>query len=217
MKTRVIVVDDHGIIRKGLIFLLQQQHDLKVVGQAEDGQIALELVRKLRPDIVITDVMMPKLNGMDTTRLIVRHFPKVKVIALTGQNNDFFVTGMLKAGASAYVLKECIFEELIEAIRTVQDGKSYISPKLTAIVVNSYVRLLSESQNSPLDTLTQTERNVLELVGEGKSTKIIASELCVPPKTIEATRRIIMEKLNTHDAGEIVKFSIIGEIVPPEI
>ena len=141
MKIHVILVDDHDIIREGLVSLLQQQPDFEVVGQAEDGQSALELVRKLRPDIVITDVIMPKLNGIDTTRQIVRHFPTVKIIALTGQYHDFFVTGMLKAGASAYVLKECLFDELIEAIRTVLDGRSYISPKLTGIVVNSYVRL----------------------------------------------------------------------------
>lgn len=216
MKTRVIVVDDHSIIREGLISLLQQQPDLEVVGQAEDGQSALELIRKLRPDIVITDVIMPKLNGMDTTCQIVRQFPKVKVIALTGQNNDFFVTRMLKAGASAYVLKECLLDELVEAIRTVQDGKSFISPKLAGITVNSYVRLLSESQKSLLDSLTQTERKILQLVGEGKSNKTIASELCISPKKIEADRRRIMEKLHTHDTDELVKFSIDGEIIPLE-
>jgi DNA-binding NarL/FixJ family response regulator len=216
VKIHVILVDDHDIIREGLISLLQQQPDLEVVGQAEDGQSAIELVRKLKPDIVITDVIMPKLNGIDTTRQIVRQFPKVKVIALTGQNQDFFVTGMLKAGASAYVLKECLLDELIEAIRTVQDGRSYISPKLTGIVVNSYIRLLSESQKSPLDSLTQTELKVLQLVGEGKSTKTIAAELCVSPKNIEADRRRIMEKLHTRDTEELVKFSIAGEIIPLE-
>jgi len=216
VKIQIIIVDDHKIIRENLISMLCQQPDLEIVGQAEDGQGALELVRKMKPDIVITDLTMPKLNGIDTTRRIVHQFPKVKIIACSGHNHDFLVTGMLKAGASAFVLKECLFDELVEAIRTVQNGRSYLSPKLTGAVVKNYIQLLSESKKIHLDVLTQTERKVLQLIGEGKSTKIIASELCVSTKTIEAKRRMIMEKLSNHDTTELVKFSIFGEIIPLE-
>lgn len=216
MKIRVILVDDHRIIHESLISLLRQQPDLEIVGQAEDGKSALELVRKLRPNIVITDVTIPKLNGIDTTRWIVRQFPKVKVIVLSGHNHDLFVTGMIRAGASAYVLKERLFDELVEAIRTVQEGGSYLSPKLTGAAVKNYLRLLTESQKSPLDSLTKHERKVLQLVGEGNSTKKIASELGVSHETVEANRRKILEKLYTCNTGELVKSSIVGEIVPPE-
>ena len=216
MKIRVILVDDHRMIRESLISLFQYQPDLKVIGQAEDGQSALELVRKLRPDIVITDVTMPKLNGIDTARQIIHQFPKVKVIVLSGHNHDLFVTGMIRAGASAYVLKERLFDELVDAIRTVQEGGSYLSPKLTGAVVKNYLRLLTDSQKSPLDSLTKRERKVLQLVGDGNTTKKIASELGVPYKTVEANRRKILEKLYTCNTGELVKSSIVGEIVPLE-
>ena len=217
MGIRIILVDDHGIIREGLISLLQRQADIEVIGQAEDGRSAIELVSKLKPDIVITDVIMPKLNGMDTTRQITRRFPKVKVIALSGHPHESFVMGMLKAGASAYVLKECLFDELLEAIQVVQHGESYLSPKVTGTVVSNYVQLLSESTDSPLSSLTEREREVLQLIAEGKSTKQIALELHVSIKAIEANRRKIMGKLHTNSVAELVKCAIIGGLTPLEL
>ena len=217
MKIRIILADDHEIILEGLVSLLQQQPNLEVVGHAEDGQSALELVRKLNPDIVITDVIMPKINGIETTRQIVHQFPKVKVIALSGHSHEYFVIGMLKAGASAYVLKDCLFDELLEAIQAVKQGESYLSPKVTGTVVSNYVRLSSGSFESPLNSLTEREREVLRLIGEGRSTKQIALELNVSNKTIEVNRRKIMKKLRTHSIVDLVKYAINGGLASLEL
>ena len=149
MSIRIIIVDDHGIIREGLCSLLESQPDIEVIGQAEDGHNAIELVRKMQPDIVIMDVTMPKLNGMDATRQITQLFPKVKVIGLSGHTDNSFIIRMLKAGASAYVLKHCLFDELLEALQVVSQGGRYLSPEVTKGLVSNYVQLLSESNNSP--------------------------------------------------------------------
>ena len=141
--------------------MLESQPDIEVIAEAENGHIAVELVRELQPDIVITDVTMPNLNGMDATRQITRMFPKVKVIGLSGHTDNSFVIGMLKAGASAYVLKQCLFDELLEAIQTVAQGGTYLSPQVTGTVVNNYVQIMSESTNSSLGSLTDREREVL--------------------------------------------------------
>ena len=210
MGVRIILVDDHGIIRQGLRSLLESQPGVKVVGEAEDGKSAIELVRQLQPDIVITDVTMPNLNGIETTHQITHLFPKVKGIGLSGHSDNSFIMGMLKAGASAYVLKQCLFDELLEAIQVVHKGGRYLGPEVTKAVVSSYVQLLSESNNSPLETLSERERQVLQLITEGKSTKQIAADLHVSTKAIESNRRKIMEKLNSHSLAELVKYAIAG-------
>jgi two-component system response regulator NreC len=212
----IILVDDHGIIRQGLCSLLETQPDIEVVGQAENGYNAIELLREKQPDIVITDVTMPKLNGMDATRQITRSFPKVKVIGLSGHTDNSYVTGMLKAGASAYVLKHCLFDDLLEAIRVVNRGGRYLSPALTNGFVGNYARLLSECTDSPLGILTDREREVLQLIAEGKSTKQIALELHVSTKAIESNRRKIMQKLNINSVAELVKCAIVGGLTSVE-
>ena len=217
MSIRIIIVDDHGIIRQGLCSLLESQPDIEVIGQAKDGHNAIELVREMQPDIVITDVTMPKLNGMDATRQITRLFPKVKVIGLSGHTDNSFVTGMLKAGASAYVLKHCLFDELLEAIQVVSRGGRYLSPEVTKEIVSNYVRLLSESNDSPLEILPEREREVLQLIAEGKSTKQIALDLHVSVKAIESNRRKIMQKLNSNSIAELVKCAIIGGLTSLEL
>lgn len=210
MSTRILLVDDHGITREGLRSLIEKQPDLEVVGEAEDGRKAIDAVRELLPDIVITDITMPNLNGIDATRQIVRQFPKVKVIALSVHSNRAFVADILKAGASGYVMKECTFDELVEAIRTIVDGNVYLSPKVAGVVVSDYVQRLSRISESPLESLTEREREVLQLIGEGKNTKQIALGLHVSTKTVEANRRRIMEKLDAHSIAELVKIAILG-------
>ena len=197
--------------------LIEKEHDIEVVDEADDGRKAIDLVRELVPDIVIMDITMPNLNGIDATRHIVREFPKVKVIALSIHSNRAFVVDMLKAGASAYVLKECTFDELVEAIRTVIDGGVYLSPKVAGVLVNDYVRRLTKITESPLETLTEREREVLQLIGEGKNTKQIALQLHVSIKTIEADRRKIMEKLDAHSIAELVKIAILGGLASLEV
>jgi len=208
MSIRILLADDHGIIRQGLHSLLEQQSDIKVVGEAEDGRKAVALVRELAPDIVIMDITMPNLNGVDATRRIVEEFPKVKVIALSIHSNKRFVADMLRAGALGYILKECLFDELVQGIRTVAGGNIYLSPRITDVVVDDYKGRLSKTADTPLSILTNREHEVLQLLAEGKSTKQIALELHVSVKTIEANRRQIMEKLNIHSVAELTKYAV---------
>jgi len=217
MSTRILLVDDHAITREGLRSLIEKQPGMEVVGEAQDGQKAFELVQELLPDVVITDITMPNLNGVDATRQIVRQLPKVKVIALSIHSNRAFVADMLKAGASGYVLKECTFDELVEAIRTVVDGGVYLSPKIAGVVVSDYVQRLFRIAESPLEALTERERQVLQLIGEGKNTKQIALQLHVSTKTIEANRHKIMEKLDVHSVAELVKIAVLGGLTTLEV
>jgi DNA-binding NarL/FixJ family response regulator len=217
MSIRILLVDDHAITREGLRSLIEKQSDMEVIGEAKDGRKAVELVRELLPDVVITDITMTNLNGVDATRQIVREFPKVKVIALSIHSNRAFVVEMLKAGASGYVLKECTFDELVEAIQTVIDGGVYLSPKVAGVVVSDYVQRLAKAAESPLETLTEREREVLQLISEGKNTKQVALQLHVSTKTIEANRRKIMEKLDVHSIAELVKIAILGGLVSLEV
>jgi len=208
MSVRVLLADDHGIIRQGLRSLLEGEADVEVVGEAEDGRAALQLVRELVPDIVVMDIAMPNLNGVEATRQIVGEFPETRVIALSVHSRRRFVADMLRAGASGYVLKECLFEELLRAIRAVVQGGTYLSPRITGVIVDDYVTRLSTTAESPLAVLTDREREVLQLLAEGKSTKQIALNLHVSNKTIEANRRQIMEKLNIHSVAELTKYAV---------
>jgi DNA-binding NarL/FixJ family response regulator len=216
MGTRIILVDDHAVMREGLRSLIENQPDMEVIGEAEDGRKAVELVRELQPDVVITDITMPNLNGVDAARQIVREFPKVKVLALSIHSNRAFVADMLKAGASGYVLKESTFDNLVEAIQIVVSGAVYLGPKVAGVVVSDYVNRLSRTAESPLETLTQREREVLQLVGEGRNTKQVALALHVSSKTVEANRRKIMEKLDAHSVADLVKIAILGGLASLE-
>jgi len=216
MAIRILLADDHGITRQGLCSLIEKEPDIEVVGEAEDGRKALELVRQLLPDIVVTDITMPNLNGVDATRQITRDFPQIKVLGLSIHSKRAFVVGMLKAGASGYLLKECLFDEFVEAIRTVSNGGTYLSPKVAGVVVSDYVKRLSDSPESPMEILTGPEREVLQLIGEGKNTKEIALQLHVSTKAIEARRRKIMEKLDAHSTADLVRLSILGGLAALE-
>ena len=208
MSIRILLADDHAIVRQGLSSLIEKQSDMEVVAGAEDGRRAFGLVRELVPDIVIMDISMPNLNGVEATSEIVREFPKVKVIALSIHSNRPFVADMLKAGASGYVLKECLFDELVEAIRVVAGGGTYLSPRISGVIVDDYVRRLSAADDSPLAALTTREREVLQLLAEGKTVKRIALELYVSTKAIEANRRRIMLKLGIDNIAELTKYAI---------
>ena len=214
MSTRILLVEDHAIVREGLCSLLEKQPDMEVVGEADEGRAAVDLVRELLPDIVIMDITMPNLNGVDATRHIISEFPETKVIALSIHSNRRFVTDMLGAGATGYILKECLFDELVQAIQAVSAGNSYLSPKITSIVVEDYVKRMAIVADSPLLTLTSREREVLQLVAEGKSTKQIALVLHVSTKTVEANRRQIMEKLDIHSIAELTRYAVREGLTP---
>jgi DNA-binding NarL/FixJ family response regulator len=207
---RVLLVDDHAIVRRCLRTIIEKQPDIDVIGEAQDGREAVDLVREVLPDIVIMDVDMLNLNGMEVTRQILSEFTQVKIIALSARSDRLHVAEMLRAGASAYVLKECIFGELVEAMRTTSRGETYLCPKIIRTVIGDYIRLLSQDTCYPLEKLSTREREVLQLLSEGKSTKQIALELHVSTKAIEANRREIMEKLDTYSVAKLVKFVIKG-------
>ncbi len=209
MSVRILLVDDHGIIREGLCSLIEKHEDMEVVGGVEDGRKAVQAVRDMAPDIVIMDITMPNLNGMEATRQIVKEYPNTRIIAFSIHSNRRFVTDMLQAGASGYVLKECMFDELVQAIKAVSEGGTYLSPRITGVVIDDYVKRLSipTTENKPV-ILTDRENEVLQLLAEGKSTKQIALALHVSPKTIEANRRQIMNKLNIHSVAGLTKYAV---------
>jgi DNA-binding NarL/FixJ family response regulator len=208
MSIRIILADDHKIIRDGLRGLLERDKDIKVIAQAEDGHTTVRLVKELSPDIIIMDVGMPSLNGIEATRQITDEFPNVKVIALSMHSNRKFVTEMLKAGASGYLLKNCAFEELADAIQTVMADKVYLSPSITDVVVDSCVRNAPQTEPSVFSALTKREREVLQLLAESKTTKQVAILLHISPKTVEAHRAKIMSKLDLDNIAALTKYAI---------
>jgi DNA-binding NarL/FixJ family response regulator len=208
MNIKVLLVDDHAIIREGLRSLLEKQPEMEVIADTDDGRKARELVRELSPNIVIMDITMPGLNGIEATRQITTEFPDVKVIALSIHSKRRYVADMLSAGATGYILKECLFDELVQAIKAVAAGGRYLSPRITDLVVSDYIKRLSTSADSPFEALKNRQREVLQLVAEGKSTKQIALELHVSTKTVEADRRQIMDKLNIHSIAELTKYAV---------
>ncbi len=208
MSIRILLADDHKITREGLRSLLDKQPDMEVLAEAQEGRTAVRLARELLPDVVIMDVSMPDLNGIAATRQIIDRVPKVKVIALSMHSDALFVTEMLKSGASGYLLKDCAFEELTRAIHAVVADKTYLSPSISGVVVNDYLHHLSKVDFSGPDVLTDREREVLQLLAEGNSTKQIALKLHISVKTIETHRLQIMNKLDIHSVAELTKYAI---------
>jgi two-component system response regulator NreC len=208
MSVRIILAEDHRITREGLVNLLKERPDMEVVGEAENGREAVRLARELSPDLVIMDVTMPDLNGIDATRIITSGSNKTKVIALSMYSDKQFVQGMIQAGASGYLLKDCAFEELVSAIQAVIHGDTYLSPGIAGIVVQDYLNKLTTDRSSADTVLTNREREVLQLIAEGNSTKEIAARLSVSVKTVETHRRQIMEKLGIFSIAELTKYAI---------
>ena len=195
-------------MREGLRTLIEKQPHMEVVAEAENGRTAVQLARRLFPEVVVMDIGMPDLNGIEATRQILADNPKVKVIALSMHSAKRFVVEMLRAGSSGYLLKDCAFEELASAIRTVIDNQIYVSPGITDMVIKDYVHKLSKAEFSVVSILTPREREVLQLLAEGKTTKQIAATLKVSVKTIETYRQQIMHKLNLHSVAELTKYAI---------
>lgn len=216
MSLRILLADDHKITRQGLRSLLEKQPDIEVVAEAEEGRTAVRLARELVPNVVIMDVRMPDLNGMQATHQIVSEFPKVKIIALSMHSDSMFVVEMLRSGASGYVLKDCAFEELTRAIRTVMDNKIYLSPAISGVVVDDYLHRLQKVDYSDSEVLSDREREVLQLLAEGKSTKQIALKLHISNKTVETHRRQIMNKLDIHTVAQLTKYAISRGLTSPE-
>jgi DNA-binding NarL/FixJ family response regulator len=204
---RILIADDHRIVREGLRSLLESQPDMKVVGEADNGRTAVEMAKELAPDIVVMDIGMPDLNGIEATRQVVNAQLPTKVIALSMHADRRFMSEMLKAGASGYLLKDGAFDELTVAIRSVAANKVYLSPRIADVVVEDYVRHLPKAEPSAFAALTPREREVLQLLAEGKATKQVAAVLHVSTKTVETHRRQLMEKLDLHSVAELTKYA----------
>jgi DNA-binding NarL/FixJ family response regulator len=206
---RLLIADDHRMLREGLKALLDEEDDLTVVGEAESGVETVEQAATLRPNLVIMDVAMPGLNGIEATRKILQQNPGTRVVALSGHADRRLVRQMLCAGASAYVLKQNAYEELMRAVRQVLAGRKFLSPEVARGVVDEYVELSSPKQeNAAFIVLTDREREVLQQLAEGLSTKETAARLGVSVKTVETHRRNIMDKLELHSVAELTKYAI---------
>lgn len=214
MSTKIILADDHEIVRYGLSNLLEKYRDMEVIAQAADGRTAVKLVRKLSPDVVVIDISMPDLNGIEATRQIIAQSPGVKIIALSMHSDKRFVLGMLEAGAVGYLLKSYACEELIPAIQAVLANHIYLSPKLSDIAIKGYINYSLSSSNSVSSSLSFRECEVLQLLAEGNSTKEIAAQLCVSVKTVETHRQHIMGKLDIYSVAELTKYAIREGITP---
>ena len=208
MKIKILLVDDHKILRDGICSIVKGYPDMEVIGEAADGKEALRLVEKLSPDVVIMDISMPSLNGIDATRKIIADHPKIKVIALSMHHDKQFVSEIFKAGASGYLLKDCAFDELEHAVRIVMDGKTYINSQFAGLVIESLVNQPQANSQKAFSLLTDREKEVLQLIAEGQSTKEIASKLHVSAKTVESHRRQVMGKLNIRNVAKLTKYAI---------
>lgn len=209
MNIRLILADDHEMVREGLKALIEKEPGMEVVGEADNGKTTIKLAAKHMPHVVVMDVAMPDLNGIEATRSIIADNPHTRVVALSGHVNKEFVRQMLSAGASAYVLKKRAYEELIRAVREAMKGKKYLSPDIARGVIDDYVELSSSiSDNPAFVCLTDRERQVLQQLAEGKTTKEMADALNVSVKTVETHRRNIMEKLNLHSVAELTKYAV---------
>ncbi len=208
MSTTILLVDDHRIVREGLRTLLGQQPDLEVVGEAADGRDALAQARLLEPDVIVMDIAMPELNGVEATRLILAERPQVRVVALSMYADRRFVAEILRAGALGYVLKDGAFEELALAIRTITEGKTYLSPSIAGLVVEELLQHSSAPGSPSLGGLTPRERQVLKLLADGMRPREIAQELSISVKTVEVHKQNLMNKLEIHTASELTRFAI---------
>ena len=206
MAVRIIIADDHKIVRDGLALLIEQQPDFELVGQAKNGREAVSLVRSEQPDVVIMDLSMPEMNGVDASAMILEEFPDCRIIILSMHDDKRFISRALQAGVSGFLLKECAFKELRNAITAVCDNQTYLSPQVAHMVVTDYRQRLKDS--SGIDKLTSKERVVLQLLAEGYTTKQMAEHLFVSVKTIEARRRNIMQKLEISSVAGLVKYAI---------
>ncbi len=210
---RVLLADDHRILREGIRALIEDQEDMQVVGEAEDGLATVKKVAKLQPDVVVMDIAMPLLNGLEATRQIRRDFPQVKVLILTMHDNEEYIRQVLAAGALGYVLKDAAARDLLGAIRTVNQGEAVLSPAITRLVIEDYLRWGDIRPEDTTDGLTAREREVLQLIAEGYTNKEIAGIMSLSVKTVQSHRTNLMNKLDLHDRGELIKYAIQKKII----
>ena len=214
MSITILLVDDHQIFREGLRSLINSSDMAAVIGEASDGAEAVRLTGELRPVLVIMDLTMPIMNGIDATREIVKRYPGTKVLALSMESDRFFVVEVIKAGATGYMLKDTAFSELSDAIRTVARGETYLPAKISAVLVTEFLQCIPEDMSVAYEKLTSRERRILQMIADGKSIKEIAHGLEISSKTVENYRQAIMQKLSLFTIAELTKYAVRQGLSP---
>lgn len=205
---KVVIADDHTILRQGIKALLGNNERMEVVGEAKDGREAIRVTEELMPDVILMDIAMPGLNGLETTRRIKKKFPRIKILVLTMYTNEEYIFQILNAGADGYLVKETAFQDIISAIESVYKGEAFMSPSISKKLINSYIQRARGYQDEVCDTLTTREREIIQLIAEGNTSKKIAEALFISTKTVETHRNHIMDKLNIHNSIGLVKYAI---------
>jgi two-component system response regulator NreC len=213
-KIRVFLVDDHTVVRQGLRRILESDEEIEIIGEAGDGRSAVDLVQRMRPHVVVMDVALPELNGIEATRQIMKRIEGVRVLVLSMHGDDVYVRQALKAGARGYLLKDSEDLDLIKAVKAVRAGGSFFSPPVSRVVPSGYLGDKADGEtDDTVSRLTDREREVLQLIAEGKTNKEVAHSLAVSINTVETHRKHIMEKLDLHNTAELVRFAIRKKIV----
>ena len=216
-KSRIVIAEDHTILREGLRSLLSSNPEFEIVGEAEDGREAIRCVEKLKPNLILTDLSMPRMNGMEAIKEIKRQSPETKILVLTVHKTEEYILATLQAGADGYLLKDSTHAELLMAVKHVLGGKRYISPGISDKVLEGYLEGKKTLRtHTTWETLTQREREILKLIAEGYKNKEIAEDLCISPKTVEKHRANLMEKLDLHSIQALTAFAIGKGLVSKE-
>ena len=208
MDLKVLIADDHAIFREGLRGLLEREPGMMVVGEATNGIEAVQRSRELRPDVIVMDISMPDMNGIEATRKIVSEHKDIRVLALSMESDRRFIVEVLEAGATGYILKDAFFEELANAIRTVAQGETYLGPRITELIIKDYIQRIPDCLPLTHNSLTQRERVMLQLIADGRNTKEIAGEFGISIKTVEVHRQNIMKKLDLYSIAELTKYAV---------
>jgi DNA-binding NarL/FixJ family response regulator len=211
---RVLLADDHGVVRKGLRFVLESESGIEVAGEAGDGRQAIEMAGEVNPHVVVMDIAMPRLNGIDATAQIVKRYPETGVIILSMYSDEEYLLRALSAGAKGYLLKDTAESELVTAVRTVAAGKPFFSPDISKTLLEDYLRQLRQrGLTDSYDLLSDREKEVLQLLAEGKTNKEVATVLNLSPYTVETHRTHIMQKLDLHNTAEIVLYAVRKKLI----
>ncbi len=208
MPLKILIADDHTIVRDGLRALIEKETDLLVVAEADNGKTAIQMAREKRPDVVVMDISMPEMNGIEATRCLLSEFPDMRIMALSMETDRRFVVEVLKAGATGYVLKDSAFSELATAIRAVAANETYLSHKISQLLIREFIQKIPEEISVTYEKLSSREREILQLIADGKSVKEIAFTFEVSMKTIENQRHSLMKKLNLYSIAELTKYAI---------
>jgi len=216
-KVRIVIAEDHTILREGLKSLLSSNPDFEIIGEAEDGREAIRCVEKFKPDLILMDLSMPRINGLDAIKEIKKRFSETKILVLTVHKTEEYILATLKSGADGYILKDSTHAELVLAVKNVLSGKHYISPGISEKVIEGYLEgKKTLKRKSSWETLTQREREILKLIAEGYKNKEIGDYLCISPKTVEKHRANLMEKLDLHNVQALTAFAIEKGLVSRE-